>query len=608
MAQDIQPDIMTLVQTLDRLSDEDGVTIILPFIECIDNFAPSEKAAALTMLRNIFWSKQSGQHYEFTNCFKLLTAQNLSIILQRIGTKEIEQFIFNEHNNKYLPHYPVQDLLFLLQYHYSDAFANFVFLQFKGGFLKAKLTLRIRYFKIISVRTIIEILKNGGVGKSLTNDELIIITIQVKNYLTSNHQSIDITDNTWLDCQSILPEIIEVMIGDQNQNLKSLTVQNLQTMLDNDLIVNMNQAKNIVRELLTRQRKLQVNMSTNNTGNIITNCERLIGTLSTDNFACFQRSITHTDNVTLNAHVTLDGPLVVMPFHEQDSDPQDILNYSVLIQIQDLNPLFNTKQRNSGAQPSQPDGSIFIVLLQAIPSNYEVVLFVSNYLATDRSKIKELNLGINNKNPICVISWPLPQIGRIGRFRLHAQLRPIQRDIKKIEFGIQNMFSSDNAEHKSNSNQEVSSSNHGHTWSRSGNNMVMCIYSGSRSGLNQDRLSWINVIINRKMTFRDMIDSAAAQLGLPPAIDNTTQTSVWSSFRQQESQVYVVRNQMGHTCPMNEIVMQYLDRMMNNSNLFPVFIFAQTAKPQQPTQNNLSFGNLNFNPSTGDRNAKPFTF
>jgi len=169
----------------------------------------------------------------------------------------------------------------------------------------------------------------------------------------------------------------------------------------------------------------------------------------------------------------------------------------------------------------------------------------------------------------------------------------------------------------------------GGSWTMTGSKMAMCIYSGSMNtgfgqsnDRNNNRLPWINVHIHAKMTFLDLVDAACAQLGLPPPskqqnnANTTNATNIWPTLTMNnqcsDKQQYIVRNQMGHKCPMDQIVIKYLDQMVMNTNLFPVFIFtktSQTAQQQQqrqrpPQQQNTSF--LNFAPSGSGTQTNPF--
>ena len=313
----------------------------------------------------------------------------------------------------------------------------------------------------------------------------------------------------------------------------------------------------------------------------------------------------------MNQYQTLHGPLVIMPQNKRNqnqhnNDNKEKIYYSCLIQIQDLNPLFS---QNTNISNQQPKGSIFIILLQQIPQNYEVVLSVSNSFAI--SQTKELNIGINNKNPIAIIPWPLPGIGRAVSFQIHCTLRPTQQQLQRITYGIGNLFNTSNnqqniCEQKSNDNNIGNDSG---LWNIGGGKMVMMIYSGKQTqnnrfggnNNNENRLPWINVFVqNNSMTFYDLCDSACAQLGLPPPAitktDNDQQnqqpratTDLWGGFQinpsqNNKKQYYVVRNQMGHQCGMEQNVIKYLDKMVMNSNLFPVFIFTTCNKPSGAIQ------------------------
>ena len=594
--QSFKPDLNSLQNTINTSGDD--ITPLIPFIESLDKFAVNDKQTAMTLLQTVFWSEQSN-NYIFTDKFKLLQAQHLSIIIKQIGNKKIEDYIFEEHNKELLSHYPLNpDLLSLLSAHYSDRFANFVFNQFRG-FLKSPLSARISYFKIISVKAIIMILKNGGIGKSLSCDELIIICIKMKKYLIENKNQFDVNDNSWLDSQSILPEVIQLILGSNGDHIKSLTTNNIQTIIDNDLIINIKQSHNIINELLQRQRKLITSSSSNGIlcNNISTNnFDKLIGMVSTDNFANFQQSISNTMNQTL------DGPLVIMPIMTKNEQKvQDKIDYSCLVQIQDLNPLFNQNTNINNIRQQQPKGAIFVILLHKIPKDYEIVLSVAN--SFNNLESKDLCLGMNNTNPICSIPWPLPKIGRAVSFVLRATLQKSQQQIQRISYGIGNLLSNNDNISQSEQKQDNDNNNNNNNslWNITGNKIIMMIYSGKRSNNNgfgqnnvsSNRLSWINCIIqNNNMTFYDLLDSATAQLGLPsPTKQNQSQqqqqqqqSSLWSSFDQNDSnnknENYVVRNQMGHRVQLSLNVVKYLDKMVMNSNLFPIFIFTTNDKNQ----------------------------
>jgi len=104
---------------------------------------------------------------------------------------------------------------------------------------------------------------------------------------------------------------------------------------------------------------------------------------------------------------------------DKDKKNKNKIKYSVLVQIQTLNRIFNQQQTQINKQ--QQKGSIFIVLLQRIPSNYEVVVSVSN--SFDVSEVKELNIGMNNINPVCIIPWPLPKIGGAVSFLFALRIK-----------------------------------------------------------------------------------------------------------------------------------------------------------------------------------------
>lgn len=237
------------------------------------------------------------------------------------------------------------------------------------------------------------------------------------------------------------------------------------------------------------------------------------------------------------------------------------------MQIQNLNQLF---QQNNGGNPG---GNIYVVLMQPIPKDHEVVLSASNTFGDGAAK--DIGLSLSMTNPVAVIQWPLPHIDKAATFRIHAQLRHSQALPKPIKHGIANLLNElgHNEEQKSSQMMDINNFR-----GRSGNQVAMMIFSGKRPNNNGNRLSWVNVQLSAQLTFGGMVDCACAQLGLDPPGHSVAVNGGGFGFgavRQQRVTIYVVRNQMGHRCDDKEVVLKYLQRMAKeqNSNLFPVFVF-----------------------------------
>merc|ERR1712129_551715 len=75
-------------------------------------------------------------------------------------------------------------------------------------------------------------------------------------------------------------------------------------------------------------------------------------------------------------------------------------------------------------------------------------------------------------------------------------------------------------------------------------------------------------------------------MGSSNGANKQNSNGMWGKFVDNNiaNGCYVVRNQMGHKCPMNEMVTKYLEKMMMNGNLFPVFIFTNSSDNEQSKQ------------------------
>lgn len=246
------------------------------------------------------------------------------------------------------------------------------------------------------------------------------------------------------------------------------------------------------------------------------------------------------------------------------------MNYRISVQIQKLNQLFN----------QGTSGNIYVVLLQRIPNDHEIVLSASNTYGDGSAK--DIGLSLSVTNPVAVIRWPLPQIDKAATFRIHAQLRPSQALPQPVNQGMQNLLSELG---HSGYNEEQKTSDHDMAFRLgSGQRVAMMIFNGKRKhNSNGDRLCWVNVQLSNIMTFSDMVDCACAQLGLDPPGQNS------NGFGFGGVTQYVVRNQMGHRCDDKEVVVKYLQRTVKeqNSNMFPVFVFSATSQSAQAVNNQL---------------------
>lgn len=171
--QSTSPDLQSLQHELN--SNPDDQEAIIPFVRNVDKFPNHEKSIALKMLRSHFFKDNGTGTYTFTEHFQLLTANNLSRVIFKLGNKQMEQHVFVNYNKKYLSHYPISDLFLLLTRHKFDSFAEFVFDQFRGKFLEQPLSTRLQYFELVSAKVCVDILKNKNIGRMLSNDELILV-------------------------------------------------------------------------------------------------------------------------------------------------------------------------------------------------------------------------------------------------------------------------------------------------------------------------------------------------------------------------------------------------------------------------------------------------
>merc|ERR1712154_190417 len=97
---------------------------------------------------------------------------------------------------------------------------------------------------------------------------------------------------------------------------------------------------------------------------------------------------------------------------------------------------------------------------------------------------------------------------------------------------------------------------------------AMCIYSGPlnsgasmQTNPNPNRLRWMNVRVTQNMSFEGLLDAACAQMGLlPPTPTSTAVLGNQGVFgaASRTTQRYVVRNQMGHKCELQQSVREYL--------------------------------------------------
>lgn len=218
-------------------------------------------------------------------------------------------------------------------------------------------------------------------------------------------------DTTFQDCTTLIDQIIKVVL----QSTDKLSTGNLQSLLEHDLIPEMKDAKNIIAELLKRENQSTAVIP--NFGAI--EPDKLIGILSTDNFASFHSMMApkvsqnsnnrNSPNRGGHAHLVLEGPVVMMVRDKsKNQGNSSVIDYCISVQIQNLNQLFDVNRLGH-------KGSIYVVLLQRIPDTHEVVLSASNTYGD--GQCKGIGMALSVVNPVAVIQWPIPQIEKSATFR-----------------------------------------------------------------------------------------------------------------------------------------------------------------------------------------------
>eukprot|EP01083_Nonionella_stella_P075318 204694_1 len=124
-----QYSLSTLQKDIQNLKNNDPKSI-LKYVRDIDKFKSSDKDQAKATLQNFFWHKTNNNTYEPTVYVRFLTVHDLSMIILRTCGTQVAKFIFQDLEREIFSSYPLNDLIWLLQKHYSDRFALYIFNQF----------------------------------------------------------------------------------------------------------------------------------------------------------------------------------------------------------------------------------------------------------------------------------------------------------------------------------------------------------------------------------------------------------------------------------------------------------------------------------------------
>lgn len=191
MSQHPQPSLPTLQWLKDRLnSNPINTEALFPFIVHLDTLPKQEKDEAIRLICSHFVKDYSSGRCTFTRTavdkFQLLTAKKLSQVIRTLKDDRLEREIFVTRNQEYLSHYPIRDLLYLLDRHqftpfddinnvaaaWNDPFVAFVCRKFMEQPVSTRLDV-LKDIKLASHHVCAKILNK--LGPALSDDELILV-------------------------------------------------------------------------------------------------------------------------------------------------------------------------------------------------------------------------------------------------------------------------------------------------------------------------------------------------------------------------------------------------------------------------------------------------
>ena len=574
----------------------------------------------------------------FTNQFKALKFDQMMAILKKFGNKNIIKYLTT--HIEHLKHLSIKEIIIMLGQFYSDEFAGIIYKTFSNHSLFCKEN-KENYLKIIRIKTLVQLIKQTDLSQKLEFSDLIICANKIKNYLSGNTTTVDDIDeygnivsidlglsndmdfNTKQDCQKIFKSMMSHLSN--ADVMKKLKDKHIKMIIDSGLIdhFNKNSIKALFNSLVLRLKIVNNNdnNSNNNNNDIFgdsgkINWESLVGVVSTNNFARFERStkINVFSGNNDNIKEILKGPLVRLPListyannskaeinDEIKSNELKIREYQISCQIQNLESIFDNNNLNK-------KGCIFLQLLQAIPDNYKVSVYVSKEMNFQSKDM--LVATLDNINCLTIIEWPLKNLGKLTNFDIKCRFQYSTKHVDNIGTGIQGL--SFNNESKSNISQPNTNINNTsnnssvlQSWiNNDGPKMVMVIYL---ENTNNARLPYVNVFINNKMTFGDLLDQATSQLGMIPPNRNDNKNNSNNNnnfFNSNNIQTcnYIVRNQLSYQCNLNTNILKYItSSQYTKLNLLPIFTFTK-GNSQNISQNINS--QSTFNPN----NKPSFTF
>ena len=365
------------------------------------------------------------------------------------------------------------------------------------------------------------------------------------------------------------------------QKMHQLSTENLQNLLhfSDNFAVNMEPpisiAKEIIAEFVKRERqKVPDSESIVEIPDFgVIAVDKMIGISSTDNVASFhsildQKSNNSNDNpLNHRVHLELEGPVVMMERDKSKNQADNaVIHYSILVRIEKMNHNFLQNQSCANQMGGIRKGNIYVVLLERIPDNYEVVLSASTM---DGGNCKPIGMSLSMINPVVSVQWPYELK---TSFRMRAQLQPKDLTVP-AQLGL--------GDEQKVSDEIMSERVLGGT-----QQMVLMIFNGVRpngmngynGNINGDHIQWPRVQVTSTTTFGDMVDRACPRLGLSLA-GQSAQNGVFSGWPQRSVATrYVVRDQIGNRCDDKQLVWKHWHEMMKNQaqigTLFPVFFFS----------------------------------
>ncbi|ETN99596.1 hypothetical protein RFI_37876 [Reticulomyxa filosa] len=272
-----------------------------------------------------------------------LKPRQLYTLLRVIGTPEVIRHIFDVSPDVYLQSLSFSERLDFLECpsFYSDRFAKFVF-DNSNEFLKQPVQLRMRFLKGISIECLVDLMKNGNIGRRISNSELLgcvqRLKIQIKlcKQAEEEYKMLPLNQGDEDDfhlkeaCDGLLNAMIRYIV---NVRLSTMTLSELKLLMNEQLIADQQSCFELIKELFKRNEKLakqalawspniDARQEDEDDESILSNenlRQQLIGVVTPEqSFARFEQIPTqtpvHDEQVFgMGFRQQLLGPLVVMP-------------------------------------------------------------------------------------------------------------------------------------------------------------------------------------------------------------------------------------------------------------------------------------------------------